>query len=260
MNDEIVKRDALPLGLAPRTEEDDRGAQVPLVTIAQPQNTERPDGVPDGVWFVPLTGESLGDKIRLIPIAQFFTRAYWDKEDLDAEEPICASDDGLHPISGKSPVVGGTAVEICAACPLQKWTTDPKDRKVRNPPVCSRSINYFGVVLGADGSQRIARIGFKRTSYKAGSDIEAVTRAAMPPRPLWGTVFELSLSKVEQPKRKYFVAKQRVVGLTSQQHAEAFAECEALFKQWQGMKARVAAESMSDGAAAPDASDDEAPF
>jgi hypothetical protein len=240
-------------GLAPRMKEDDDGQQFLSIVIAQPAHPKKPDDLAPGQFFLPLTGEGIGDKIMAICVAQFFTRAYWRKQkegEVPDVAPLCASLDGVKPEmnGGKSPAQpnGGGVVDNCSRCSFKDWRIDPATKN-KLPPLCSRSINYIAIVRGKDNVDRIARLGFKRTSYRVGEEIEKVTRSALPARNLWDTVFELSLTEVKKPQQRYFVAKQRVIGMTSAKSKDMLAQAEKIFAEWSPVKAaRVANEAFQE--------------
>jgi len=207
---------------------------APLVAIAQPASSKRPEAVLEGQFYAPDSGEALGKKLILVPVATFETRSYFPKKekdpnfDADRKQPMCASVDAHYPITGASPplrAVDGELVTVdnCPACAFWHWRTlkgdvDPKTKRPkRQPPLCALAINFFGVAYDEAGGSRVARFRFEKTGYRTAETLLKSFSAIFPPRPLYTTAIELTISGLlgQDRGQRYYEPRARVVGPTA---------------------------------------------
>jgi len=212
---------------------------APLVAIAQPASSKRPEGVPEGQWYAPDSGEGLGKKLVFVPVANFETRSYFPKRETDPnfdaerKQPMCASVDAHYPITGASPplrAVDGELVTVdnCPACAFGHWRTlkgdvDPKTKRPkRKPPLCALAINFFGVVYQIDDQgdpigSRVARLRFEKTGYPTAEKLLKSFSAIFPPRPDYTTSVALTITGPHGQDRgqRYYEPSLHVIGPTS---------------------------------------------
>lgn len=226
---------------------------APLVAIAQSSGSKRPAEVAEGQWYCPGSGEALGKKLVLVPVAQFETRSYFPKEgdpnfDAGAKFPRCSSFDAQFPITGESPEHRdqsgeSTTVDNCPACAFGRWRTSKEDKKKRRPPLCALAINFFGVVYQEDGGSRVAMLRFAKTGFKPAQAMLQSFAAQFPPKPLHATAIEMTIAGPFGAERgqRYYEPRLRSLGATEKHLPGTEASFRKLLAAWPALHARVRA-------------------
>jgi hypothetical protein len=142
--------------------------QMPKFRLAQQQTAEVVQGEAKAGQFV-LSGFEPLDRPTLVILRVAKTREARDKMDDDAIK--CQSPDarfGYGDAAFRNGYGEDNLPAACEACPLAKWTPNPKDPKKNFPPVCAESYGYLGYVPEHD---TVVAIDFKRTSISTAKQI-----------------------------------------------------------------------------------------
>lgn len=221
MNDEVVEHEEGESAVGRPVLVD-----APAIAIAQPASSKRPESVPEGQWYAPDSGTGLGKKLMVVPIASFLTRSYFPKTGdpnliPDSKVPRCSSTDAKFPITRESPPLKDANGEVafvdnCAECAYGHWRTNVATKE-RIAPLCSESINLFVVATDETGEARIGRMRFTRTGYKPATQLMKAFAAIFPPKPMFETTIEATISGLlgQDRGQRYFEPRLRVVGPTS---------------------------------------------
>lgn len=232
---------------------------APDIKLAQPALGKRPASIAMGQWYVPLSGEALGNKLIVVPIAHFPTRSYFPKEGdpnfvKDAILPRCSSVDGKYPVSGESPPckdsTGETFVDNCLSCPYGRWRKDASDPrgKSRIPPLCASAINLFVVAYDPNGGSRIAVMSFSKTGFPTADLLLKSFSAQFPPKAMHLTAVEALVTGpfMNSAKQQYYKPALRILGATDKAmnladdaRATALAGFQGLERAWPDLHERI---------------------
>jgi hypothetical protein len=173
---------------------------IPRLVLVQGMTRDR-GAAQVGDWILRSTNRNYGQKIRLVPIAQFNTRGYFVK---DVPAPMCTSLNGMKPVGGASPVdPNGKIHHECSTCYFAQRQPDPANPKQKLPAPCAAQINFLALVFGPEDEMaevELCQVRLKRTAWKCGSQIiTAAKMQSMRFDTLWGMVHAITV-KLEKGK------------------------------------------------------------
>lgn len=131
----------------------------------------------------------------------------WDKDDLAADGPLCASNDGIMPRPGMA--YSGP----CASCPMAQWGEDSA------PPACSKTYSFLAIE--PEEGDVPSLISFSRTSAGAAKQLITLLRKYGMKR-----LIQIAAAVQKNEKGKYYVFDPRlgdVLTPEQQQHYAALA-------------------------------------
>jgi hypothetical protein len=131
---------------------------VPRVKIIQPISAE--PGQSAGEYLNTSSGESVAEWTGLI-INWAHGRVYWEKGNMDADRPLCASNNNVTP---RSDVENPPSAQ-CATCPKRRWV---KDDAGNNVQLCGDAY-VFLMATWPDSGERFL-FTLRRTAIKAAQD------------------------------------------------------------------------------------------
>lgn len=201
-----------------------------------------------GDWLLKSTGRVYGPRVRIVPIAAFNTRVFFDRE---TSTLLCSSLDGKRPSGGISPPdPRGKEYGDCGTCYFGQRQTDPKNPRSKLPAPCAAQINFIALIWGPDDKEvdrQLCRIQFKRTSWRCGQQI--ITNAQFSAarfKSLAAQLYELTAKVEEGGVGKYAVATSRVLGPTAATFPNIEAEARAYGAIWAGARDRLARDIVSE--------------
>lgn len=160
----------------------------PVIKIVQPTSSMEGSGKKGGEFWRS-DNEEYYPTLDVVALFSKTTRAYFEEA---ADQPACASNDGIAPRPNQPLWEGKEQPRACASCPFSEWGEDG------TPPRCKESL---AVLVDHDGELAQLRIGGK--SMKPFKNF--VARKLKPKKlPLCSQRLHLYTEEKTEPQKKWF--------------------------------------------------------
>lgn len=173
--------------------------QIPQLVLVQPQSKNVPEAMKHaGELFNNLTGE-FRNEVNGILLSESKGRVCFPRDYDGDSDPVCASDDGLHPrdqyvgtvVHDKETDFDTQIGDACADCPLARFGNDS------TPPMCAKTFSY-AMIDAETGIPFVMRA--QRTGMQAAKQLNTIAKTLGRRK-----FIRISSRAVQSDKGNYFV-------------------------------------------------------